>query len=297
MSDLQEFTGNSLISADLFKELMETNNVLSGGTGGNSRRISIKGGRFREMVGKEQVNVNSSGSMNVVVLKSSKIGRTYFEGAYDPENPSGPTCWSPDSEKPSPDVPADKRKAASCHDCPMNIKGSGQGDSRACRFSVRLAMCLEGQYDKVYQMQIPATSIFGKATDGKMGMQAYARFLTEKKLPMIAAVTQMYFDENSETPKLYFKPVRPLADEEIKSCLEQAKTEEADRAVTMTVYQLETGDESPATISEPKAEKKADPKPETKTDDAPVAEPELVASKKAANTQEKLADTLSAWDD
>ena len=85
-------------------------------------------------------------------------------------------------------------QAARCMDCPQNIKGSGQGESRACRFSQRLAVLLEGAMDTVYQLQLPATSIFGEAKDGKMGMQAYAKYLKAHKTPSIAVVTQAYFD-------------------------------------------------------------------------------------------------------
>lgn len=306
-TDMTVFKNNSLVSSDLFKKLMDVNKTLAGGAGGTSRRISIKGGRFREMVNGEQVRVNSSGSMNIVILSSSKIGRTYFEGAYDPENATAPTCWSPDSEKPDSAVPDEDRKAATCRDCPMNIKGSGQGDSRACRFNVRLAVALEGSYDKVYQIQLPATSLFGDGKDSKMGMQAYAKFMTANETPMIAVVTQMYFDENSETPKLYFRPLRPLDEDELRSVLEIAEHEDVEKAITLTVYQSDKGDEKKAA---PKAEKKAAPKaePKPKPKPEPEAEPEqtemnfeepkrVETKTTTAAPVEKLGSVLSAWDD
>ena len=129
-TDLSAFKGNPLVTSDAFKRMMELNKTLSGG-GGGIPRISIRGGRFREIVGGEQVRVNSSGSMNVVVIGASGIGRTYFEGAYDPDVATAPTCWSADGDTPSKDVPSKQKKAAACRDCKMNIKGSGQGDSRA----------------------------------------------------------------------------------------------------------------------------------------------------------------------
>lgn len=306
-TDMTAFKANSLVSSELFKKMMDVNKTLAGGGGGTSRRISIKGGRFREMVNGEQVRVNSSGSLNIVLLSSSKIGRTYFEGAYDPENPSAPTCWSPDSERPDPAVPAENRKANACRDCPMNIKGSGQGDSRACRFNVRLAVAIEGSYDKVYQIQLPATSLFGDAKDGKMGMQAYAKFMTANETPMIAVVTQMYFDENSETPKLYFRPLRPLDEGELNEVLKLAEHEDVEKAITLTVYQADKGDEKkaekPKAAASTKTEKKPDPKPEQEqmemNFDAPVEEPKRVETKASTPSAEpeKLGSVLSAWDD
>ena len=297
-TDLSAFKGNSLISPDLFKKLMDVTKTLAGGSGGTSRRISIKGGRFREMINGEQVRVNSSGSMNVIVLDASKIGRTYFEGVYDPENTTGPTCWSQDSETPDESVPAESRKASSCRDCPMNIKGSGQGESRACRFNMRLAVALEGSLDKVYQLQLPATSLFGDGKDGKMGMQAYAKFLAANEMPAIGLVTTMYFDEDSETPKLYFKPARPLEDSELRAVLELAEHEDVKRATTLSVYQQDT------TSDAPKAEPKPEPKPEPKAEEpapkvADVEEPTRVAAKaeEPKPKTEKLDGVLSAWDD
>lgn len=291
--DLTAFKGNSLINSEAFQRMLDLNKKLSGGSGGTSRRISIKGSRFREIVNGEQVRVNSSGSLNMVVLSASAIGRTYFEGAYDPENPAAPTCWSADSEKPSPDVPSENRKAAACRDCPMNIKGSGQGNSRACRFSQRLAVALEGTYDKVYQLQLPATSLFGDAKNGHMGMQAYARYMDANGFPVSAAVTTAYFDENSETPKLFFKPARPLEEEELTQVATLAEDPDVERAVTLTVYQRDEGDAPAAS----KPQSTATPKAAAPSDDV-VEEPAKVASKPApAAEPQQLSNLVQAWDD
>lgn len=317
-TDMTVFKNNPLVSSDLFKKLMDVNKTLAGGGGGTSRRISIKGGRFREMINGEQVRVNSSGSMNIVLLDTSKIGRTYFEGAYDPENPAPPSCWSQDSEKPAPEVKAENRKCATCRDCPMNIKGSGQGDSRACRFNVRLAVALEGSYDKVYQISLPATSLFGDGKDGKLGMQAYAKFMSANETPMIAVVTQMYFDENSETPKLYFRPVRPLDESELTDVLKLAEHEDVKKAITLTVFQQDGGEE-PSSGSKAYNPKKQgfeiedEPKVETKTEkkaepkqaqlemnfDAPVEEPKRVEAKPTTTSAApgNIGSVLTAWDD
>lgn len=290
--DLSVFKGNALVSSEAFQKMLDLNKTLSGGGGGNRRRISIKGGRFREIVGGEQVNVNSSGALNLVVLSASKIGRTYFEGVYDPDNPSAPTCWSADSEAPSPDVPADGRKAAACRSCPMNIKGSGQGNSRACRFNQRLAVALEGSYEKVYQLQLPATSLFGDADGNKMGMQAYARFMEANGLPIGAVVTTAYFDENSETPKLFFKPARPLDEGELAEVQALISDPDVEDAITLTVYQTD-GDASdtPAQAPAPAA-KEAEPAQK------PVAEPVKTAAKPAlAAEPQALNKLVQAWDD
>lgn len=292
MSDMTLFEGNSLVSSDLFKKLQETDDNLTGGSGGiKSHRISLRGGRFRELVNGEQVNVKSDGFLNVVVINAAKLSRTYYKGAYDAENPSAPTCWSPDTQTPSADVPKDQIQASRCMDCPQNIKGSGQGESRACRFSQRLAILLEGQMSTVYQLQLPATSIFGEARDGNMGMQAYAKYLKAHKTPSIAVVTQMSFDENSDTPKLFFKAVRPLNEDELNQAVSMKDSEDAIKAITLTVSQTDgVQAKRDGAVQEDEVDIRE-----------PVPAPKKVAKKKevAAPSDEEadLASIVDDWDD
>lgn len=292
MSDMTLFEGNSLVSSDLFKKLQETDDNLTGGSGGiKSHRISLRGGRFRELVNGEQVNVKSDGFINVVVINAAKLSRTYYKGTYDAENPSAPTCWSPDTQTPSSDVPKDQMQASRCMDCPQNIKGSGQGESRACRFSQRLAILLEGQMGTVYQLQLPATSIFGEARDGNMGMQAYAKYLKAHKTPSIAVVTQMSFDENSDTPKLFFKAVRPLNEDELNQAVSMKDSEDAIKAITLTVSQTDgVQAKRDGAVQEDEVDIRE-----------PVPAPKKVAKKKevAAPSDEEadLASIVDDWDD
>jgi hypothetical protein len=297
MSDLELFKGNSLVNSDLFKDLLSTNDNLAGG-GSSMRRISFKGSRFRELVGGEQVNVNSSGSLNVVVLDAAKVSRTYYAGTYDPENPAPPACWSQDTQTPAPEVPQETRQASRCADCPQNVRGSGQGDTRACRFSQRIAVALENSYNKVYQVQLSATSVFGDAKNGNMPMQAYARYLKAHNAPIQAVVTTMHFDENSDVPKLFFKAARPLDEPELKEVLALRGHEDVTRALTMTVSQ------SDGVKSEKKAEpKKAEPKKSNNVlaaedEDEAVEEPKKVTKKEEVKaSDDDLGDLVDAWDD
>ena len=302
MSDMTLFEGNSLVSSDLFKSLQEMNDNLSGGSGGGLPRLSFKGGKFREIVGGEQVNVRKEDWLNVVIVNAAKISRTYYEGSYNPETPSAPTCWSADTQTPAPEVPEDQRQSARCMDCPQNVKGSGQGESRACRYGQRIAVVLEGKLDKVYQAQLSAISIFGEAKDGKTPMQAYARFLKSHNTPAIAVITQMYFDENSDVPKLFFKPVRPLSQEELEQVLKVKDSDDANKAITMTVAQTDKvgSPRSPAPEEKPKATRSR-AAAKVKAEEAEVIEePKKASSKKAKPEPEEDGDLQSivdAWDD
>lgn len=305
MSDLDIFKGNALVNSDLFQSLLDMNKKMAGGSA-TGRRISIRGSKFRMMVGGEQVSVSKSDTMNLVILNAADIARTYYEGAFDPENPSAPTCWSLDTRAPAPEVPEENRKAARCADCPMNVKGSGQGESRACRFSQRLAVALEGELDTVYQLQLPATSIFGEAKGNEMGLQAYIKFLSAHKTPAIAVLTEMRFDEDATAPKLYFRPVRGLDEAELRGALELRDSEDAVKAITFTVSQVDgvkPKDEAPKATAKPAP--KAEPKvaeAETEAEGEADDEPKKVSKAKAEpkvepKTADKLASIIDGWDD
>lgn len=287
MSDMSIFKGNALANSDLFKSIQQVDdNLLSGASDFTSRRISIKGSKFREIVNGDQVNVSKDDSMNIVIVNAAPISRTYYEGSYDPSNVAPPACWSHDSKVPAPEV--DSPKASNCQQCPMNVKGSGQGETRACKFQQRLAIAPESDMNNVYQLALPATSIFGDSKDGNMPMQAYAKFLKAHSTPAIAVVTEMYFDEHSDVPKLFFKPSRPLSEEELHQMVELKDSEEATRAVTFTVAQTDKVKEKPA------------PAPKVEAVAEEIPEPVKTATKKKPKQEDTVNDLgsiIDEWDD
>lgn len=307
MAEMTLFGGNSLVSADLLKSLQDMNTNLAGSVGGGNR-ISIRGMRFRQYAGGEQVAVSKDDAMNIVILNAARISRTYYEGTYDPDNPAPPSCWSADTQTPAPEVPAEQRMSDKCTTCPMNIKGSANsGAGRACRFNQRLAVAIEGEMDKVYQLQLPATSIFGDAKGSQMGMQAYARFLQAHNTPAIAVVTQMSFDVNAETPKLFFKAVRPLAENELRVAIDVKDSPEAIKAITLTVAQTDGVKKAAPKGSKPynpykeKIEIEEEPKPKAKAKpvEEEVEEPKVTkkAAPKAQVADNDLASIVAEWDD
>lgn len=232
-------------------ELDETTKALMGG-GGGGKRISIRGGVFRMIVDGEEVAKNEDRSMNVVILRAQpKVGRTFYEGTYvEGGETKPPTCWSPDNV--APDASVVEPQSPQCATCPQNIKGSGQGDSRACRFSQRIAVVLENDMSgNIYQVSLPSKSIFGKPTaDDKMPMHAYVKWLAGHRSPVTAVVTQMRFDTAEAVPVLKFRAIRHLDEEEFNTCREQSTSPEAESAVTMTVYQADTvGTSNVASVS------------------------------------------------
>lgn len=279
----------------------DVTNALAGESLG-SRRISIKGGVFREMVGGNEYRVSEERSLNVIIIKAApRVSRVFYSGSFAEGEAVRPSCWSSDSQKPDADV---KNKQSSiCATCPQNIKGSGQGDGRACRFQQRLAVVIEGEVDKqeVYQLVLPSTSIFGDGEKGKMPLQAYAKYLKKEDAPMSGIVTEMRFDTSVSTPKLFFKPVRVVNEDEWAIISELKESKEAHDAIVMTVAQTDNVQrEAPA----PAPVKKAEPapvkkvEPEVVEEDEEIEEPKKAAPKKSAPAEEpSLEDLVGEWDD
>jgi hypothetical protein len=261
-------------------ELDDMTKALSGG-GTQSKRISVRGGVFRLMVGNKEVAKNENRAMNVVIVNGSpKIGRTFYAGAYDASNPASPDCWSADGEKPDASIEAPQH--SNCQDCPQNIKGSGQGDSRACRYKQRLAVLLADDIDgDVYGLELAATSLFGNSKDvNKMPFQQYAKYVGSQNKNINTLVTEMRLDSDSATPKLVFKPVRFLTREEWMASVEKGNTTEAKQAVTLSFQKKE----EQAALSAPQEES--------------TPEPTKRVSKRAAAvpTEKKdLSDIMNKW--
>tara|TARA_R110002126_G_scaffold56780_2_gene151310 strand:+ start:267 stop:947 length:681 start_codon:yes stop_codon:yes gene_type:complete len=201
----------------------------------NLRRISIRGGKFTLVVDGTEVSTDDSGSIEVVVVNAAPVSRSFYGDAYDPNRVAVPTCWSSDTQLPSREVPQDQRQAMRCMDCPQNIRGSGQYGGRACRFAQRLAVVFGDKPDEVYQLQVPAASIFGNDRGGAMGMQNYARLLSKHDTPIVAITTKIYFDKDSVVPKLYFKPVDRLDADTYEAVCEMIDHEDTLQAITLTV--------------------------------------------------------------
>ena len=287
MTQVALFTGANVPAFAKKGELSALAKSLTGGAGGGGKRISIKGGVFRLMVDGKEVAAIDERFLDVVMVNAApKIGRTFYMKAYDGDAPAGPDCWSADGEKP--DATAATPQSDRCATCPQNVKGSGQGESRACRFSQRLAVVLASDVEgDVMQLQLPATSIFGKDEGDNRPLQAYARFLAAQNVSPEMLITRMKFDTKSEAPKLFFKPMRWLTEEEYDAAVRQGQTEDAKRAVTMTVAAVDKVEPLKLEGTPPKAAAK--PAPKVEEDEAPPPPPKAKKGKPAPVEEEEDA--------
>lgn len=331
MSNVAVFNPAQLPAFARKGEMSAIAKALAGGSAQTGKRLSIKGSVFRLIVDGKEVGAMDERFLDVVIVNAApKVSRTYYEGTYDEGKATAPKCWSQDGDKP--DASIKQPMHSNCANCPMNAKGSGQGDSRACRFSQRLAVVLANDVEgDVLQLSLAATSIFGKAEGDNRPLQEYSRWLIAQGVDPTQVVTRLKFDTKAPVPKLFFRAMRWLTDDEFATTQEKGQSEDAIKAITMTVSQTdgvgaavaapapfagtppkakaaaapapaadEDDEEAPPPAPKAKA-KKAAPAPEPEEEEAPAPEPTVRAAAPKAKTAVPaaagLAATLSEWDD
>ena len=306
-------------------ELSATTLALAGGVNTNAgmKRVSIKGGVFRLLAGGKEIAAIDERFLDVIVVKAApKVSRIFYAGSYDKDAAAAPPdCTSGDGDKP--DAGVRNPQASSCAACPQNIAGSGNGQSRACRYQQRLAVVLANNPEgDVLQVTLPATSIFGKEDGDKRPLQAYARYMAAQTPPvnLDAIVTRMKFDTKAESPKLIFAPVRWLTDDEYLVAQDQSKSKDADKAVSVTpaaadgvstpaplaiegkrpaiapLGEMFDKDEEQAMAVEKAKTKKAKPAP-VEAEEEPEVRKAAPKVESVPAKKNKLADIVADWDD
>jgi len=291
MSELTTFNPSKLPAFAKSAELSSLAKSLAGGVGVSQKRISTKGGVFRLIAGGKEIAAIDDRHLDVVIVQAApKISRTFYAGTYEEGANSAPTCWSADGD--TPDASIEEPQAPSCANCPQNAKGSGLGDSRACRFSQRLAVVLANDMEgDVMQLTLAATSIFGKEDGDKRPLQAYARYLAAQSINPETLVTRMRFDTKAAVPKLFFQPMRWLTDEEYEVCAKKGQSTEAKQAITMSVAKKK---DEPLALEgkKPKAKVEASEEADEPEVRKPAVKPNAVPAKKAG----KLAEVIGEWE-
>lgn len=320
---------------ELRSQIRGSDNLISGG--GYGKRISIRGGVFRQVVGGEEIAKIEDRTLDMVIIASSEVSRTYYAKKYKEGEDTPPSCWSADGKTPSPQVPESSKQCDTCNDCPQNIKGSGDNDTRACRFSQRLAVMLKGDIKEggnIYQLNVPSKSLFGSEADDKGGLplRAYAKVLKtagSEPVEVSWVVTQARFDPDSTAPKLTFRATSYLEDDEMEAVVWAQNSEDVEEALKMdfptnaveasksdTSDEEDSEEEEAPPVGKKEGKKKKDKKKKGKKNkdkkkkDKAVAEeppaeddgdddPPVVKKKKASTEDDSSAvdSVLDQWDD
>lgn len=306
-TDLDVF-GSTAVATHSRRDDGFTANITGSST--TAKRISIRGGKFRLMVNGKEIEKSNQDALDVVIVNASPhVHRMYFSKAYVPgEKMPPPTCWTSDSQKP--DDAVVEKQAESCLSCPQNIKGSGANGTKACRFSRRIAVVrADDMGGDVYQMTLPAQSIFGNGTKDRKPLHEYTDYVRANGQNLMSVVSRVSFDEDSSSTKIGFKPIRVLNDDEYALCGTRSTSEEAKRAITLSVnVDKDDGEEfeqkKQQPIQRPQVARPADPPAPKVEDDIPeptvrAAEKPTPAPKPAAPKVDQgdvsLDDLVSDW--
>lgn len=256
--DLPDFLQNAGVS-DLTKQL-------AGRTG--VKRIVPKNGIFRKVVGGEEMG-KVKGALNVVVVNASPhVGRIFYMKQWSPDSePSAPDCFSNDGQ--TPDEGSQNPQAARCDSCQQNVKGSGMGNSKACRYSRRIAVVLEEDFGtalegEVYQMNLASKSLFGDSTaDNAFTFENYSKYLANNGKSLDYVITTILFNEDNDNQSVLFTPARFINKAQYEVTSKAAARPDVQKMVVMTPYQADaSGRQLPAPKAEaPKAEAAATPEP------------------------------------
>jgi hypothetical protein len=281
----------------------ELTKQLAGRTG--VKRIVPKNGIFRKVVGGEEMG-KVKGNLNVIVVNASpKVGRIFYVKQWSPDaEPTAPDCFSNDGT--APDAGSANPQADRCDGCQQNIKGSGMGNSKACRYSRRIAVTLEEDFGtslegEVYQMNLASKSLFGDSVgDNTHPFESYTKYLANNGKSLDYVVTQMSFNEDNDNQSVLFTPVRFINKNEHAVTSKVAALPAVQKMVTMTPYQADTSGrapklEAPVRVAEP-------PKAQAAAEDEPAfEEPKKRESKKpaepAVTAKKNLDSVVAAWSD
>ena len=237
--------------------------VAGGAINSGNKRISIRGKAFRKVVGGKEVSVVEDNHLNVVIVKMSHTAsRTFYAQSYKEGEKISPTCWSSDSRVPDADVKTPQAK--SCDACPQSVK-SGAGSS--CRLSWRLAVVLPNDpAGDVMQLVLPSTSCWQKEDSGKWGFRPYIQMLASNNVSASRVVTKMQFDTKSPTPKVLFSPAAAVDPGDMDVVAKQAKSQAAEQAVKLTIFQPTEESEAPQQAQATPAPAQATPAEAQKSD-------------------------------
>ena len=263
MNDLTIFDapmeGNFVRRESRFKDRM-------GNSGGSTmRRIKLSNGRdFTRVINGEVIGNPVEKQLDVIIVGwLDEPSRKFYAGKYD-STAKGvtPDCWSNHGIKP--EANSKNPQARSCMECPQNVKGSGEGDRKACRYERRIAVLVAGDpTGTVYQMSIPAASLFS-ANEGNMyGFQGYRKFLIANNEAFDTVVTSIIYDRKAQTTKVFFKATRFLTAQEAETVDRAQDNPDTERYTLL----------STATVDAPKAIAAPEPEPVAVIAAAPTVAP------------------------
>jgi hypothetical protein len=168
------------------------------------------------------------GNAIAVVIVDTMFENIFYEGKYDPSNPSPPTCFAfaKEEDELAPHksvVELEQAQNDVCAGCPMNAWGTAdQGRGKACRNVRRLALLPAGQLDNGKFTLYDEEEHFSKAAMGVLklpvtSVKGYAAFVKQiagaLKRPPFGIITKISVTPDPKTQlKVVFEAISKVPD-------------------------------------------------------------------------------------
>jgi hypothetical protein len=154
-------------------------------------------------------------SIQVVITDSGTLSRSYYnaEGKIN--------CWSFGCDFPDTKVPEATKQATRCLDCEQSIKRGNTNRGAPCKFFTKIKVAFPSK-NFLYELRLGALSLFSKE-DNRMNLYKYIKHLEHNRESIGSVLTEIYFVPHYNIYKTYFKPVRPLTEDELISVEQLSK--------------------------------------------------------------------------
>jgi hypothetical protein len=210
--------------------------------------------------------------------------QTWYDEAFDPDNPSPPACHalSVDGEAMQPFSESPNKQNDYCDGCPLDAWGSADvGRGKACSQQYKIALIAAGPGETLATCEMAI--ITAPPTSIKNWDNYVKQIAKEAKRPPYAVFTRFAFDENAEHPVLTFELERLVDNVEDASAIME-RLDEA-RKLLMTPPDFSQRSAPKKKVSKKKAKKKVATKKKVSNKKA--------ASKKKTTTRKRGASKFS----
>ena len=260
--------------------------------GGGFPVMSIKGKVFALVKGGERetlMNPNDTDevatSINVVTLKAnSGLSKVWYAKNFVEGSDAKPDCFSHDGVAPDPSVESPQSKK--CSICPKNQWGSKVSEDgkkmKACADSRRLAIANPDELDDPILLRAPAATL--------KPLAEYGESLAKRGVPYNAVVTKIGFDREAASPKLTFKAISFVSEEQF------AQIQNVVDEDTVASILGKHGD-APVVESAAVEEEIAGTPPKAAVKETPAEKPKAKVEKKAAVSKDEVGDVLGGEPD
>lgn len=266
-NDLMQFNMPTL-PANIASQMLGNISTSSDSFGDGFNRLSFGGRTFHLKSGSTEIEWETRTIDVALVASAATDSRVFYREAYDAKATDvTPTCWSTDSVAPDPSV--DEKQSVKCESCPMNEKGSGANDTRACSRRRRVVFIIEDDSErKLYTTDLSGSSVYAPR-ENKLGLFNWKDTIKQintmvRQTPGIIPTNfllQMSFTNDSvpivqfsfkdQRPGAAAQNVRPSSMQTVQAAIDAWESGEAKRLIDAPVATGTATSDDPRPTSQP----------------------------------------------